>query len=159
MGGVCRDPEGQYFVWSSYFYLATQECLLSYSKPNGDATINNLELGMLIMHLLLFASRMETLAHIHTYVDNMAAQGWANRGSARTASSVGPILREISLVERRQHIHASIGCVPGEKKRWRMLCRGSLTFHTRNFSPISIHTSRRESLDVCPPCHPCAGDR
>ena len=44
------------------------------------------------MQLLLFPPRMASLAHIHTYDDNKAAQGWANRGSVRTASAVGPIL-------------------------------------------------------------------
>ena len=52
------------------------------------------------MHILLFTPSMTPLAHIHTYVDNTAAQGRANRGSASTSSSVGPILQEPSLVAR-----------------------------------------------------------
>ena len=66
------------------------------------------------MHLLLFTPRMDPLAHIHMYFDNTAAQGWSNRGSFRTASAVVPILRELSLEPSRQHIHASVGSVPGE---------------------------------------------
>ena len=66
------------------------------------------------MHLLIFSPRMPSLAHIHMYVNKTVAQGWANRGSVSTASSVGPILRELSLAARRQHIHDSVGRVLGE---------------------------------------------
>ena len=58
---------------------------------------------------MLFTPRMAILEHIHTCVDNMAAQGWANRGIIITASSVGPILQEISLAERLKHIQISVG--------------------------------------------------
>ena len=87
---------------------------MSSSKPTRDVTINNLELGAILMQLLIFAPRMVPLAHIHTYANNTAAQGSANRGSFSTSSYVGPILWEISLVCRRQHIHTSVGRVPGE---------------------------------------------
>ena len=66
------------------------------------------------MQILLFAPSMAPLLHIHVYVDKTAAQVWANRGSVITASSVGPIPQELYLVDRRQHIHASVGRVPGE---------------------------------------------
>ena len=66
------------------------------------------------MQLLLFAPRMEPLLHIHNYFINTAVQGWANRGSVIMASSVGPILQEIALTARRQHIQSSAGNVPGE---------------------------------------------
>ena len=92
MGGVCQDPDGQYFVWKYPFSLATQARLMPYSKPNGDVTINNLELGVLLMQLLIFVPRMVPLAHIYTYVNNTESQVWAKRGSVRTASSIRPIL-------------------------------------------------------------------
>ena len=66
------------------------------------------------MHILLFAPRMAPLMHIHTYVNKTSEEGWANRGSVSTASSVGPILQELALAERQQHIHASVGHVLGE---------------------------------------------
>ena len=69
------------------------------------------------MQILIFTPNMAPLAHIHMYVDNTAAQVWANRGSVSTASSVGPILRELSLASRQQHIHASVGRVPGEDNK------------------------------------------
>ena len=92
MGGLCGDPEGQYFVWKFPFSLATQARLVSSSNPTGDATINDLELGALLMQILIFAPRIEPLAHIHTYINNTEAKGLANRGSVSTASSVGPIM-------------------------------------------------------------------
>ena len=58
MGGVFRDPEGQYFFWRSPFYLATQARLMSSFNPNGDVTINYLDIGALLMQLLLFPPRM-----------------------------------------------------------------------------------------------------
>ena len=114
MGGICRDPEGKHFVCRSPFSLTTQAHLVSSYNPTGYVTINKLELGALLMQILIFTPRMDPLAHIHTYVNKTAAQGWANRGSFSTASSVVPILRELYLVARRQHIHASVGRVLGE---------------------------------------------
>ena len=57
---------------------------------------------------------MAPLAHIHTYVDNIAAQVWSNRVSVSTASSVRTMIRELALAARRQHIHDSVGRIPGE---------------------------------------------
>ena len=90
---------------------------MSSSKPTVDVTINYIELGALLMQILIFAPRIAPLEHIHTYVNNTAAQGWANRGSVSTASSVGTIMWELSLVDRRQHIHTSVGRVPGEDNK------------------------------------------
>ena len=66
------------------------------------------------MQILIFTPRMALLVHIHMHVDDTAAHGWDNKGIVITASSVGPILRELSLAARRQHIHASVGRAPGE---------------------------------------------
>ena len=67
------------------------------------------------MQLLIFTPMMAPLAHIHTYVDDTAAQGWSNQGSVSMASAVGPILREIALSVRLQRNHASVRRVPGEE--------------------------------------------
>ena len=60
---------------------------------------------------------MVPLAHIHAYVNNMAAQRWANRGSVSTASYFGTTLWELYLAARRKHIHTSIVWVPGEENK------------------------------------------
>ena len=69
------------------------------------------------MQILLFVPRMGPLAHIHTYVNNTAEQGLANRGNVSTASSIGPMLRELALAARRQHIHVSVGRIPGKDNK------------------------------------------
>ena len=73
MGEVCLYPEVQYFVWCYLFSLTTQTRLVSSSNPREDATINNLNLGALLMKILLFVPRMASLAQIHNYVDNTSA--------------------------------------------------------------------------------------
>ena len=55
--------------------------------------------------------------HIQTYVNNIVAQRWTNMGSVSTASSVKTILRELYLEAMRQHIHASVGHIPGEDNK------------------------------------------
>ena len=42
MGGFCRNPEGQWFVWRSQFSTETQSRLVSNTNPKGDVTINDL---------------------------------------------------------------------------------------------------------------------
>ena len=60
---------------------ATKRRLLTDANPGGDLTINNLELAAYVVHLHLFAPNMAHLGHIHILVNNMAAEGWAQRGS------------------------------------------------------------------------------
>ena len=90
---------------------------MSSSNRTRDVTINNPELGALLMQILIFAPRMALLAHIHTYINNTKAQGWANRGSVSIASSVGKIMWDLSLAARRQQIHAYVGHVSGEDNK------------------------------------------
>ena len=108
MGGIFQDPEGQYFVWGYPFSRSNQACLVSSSNPNRDVTINNLDPGELPIQLLLFALRMVPSDHIHTYIDNTAAQGWNNQCSIIISSSVVPILRYIFFAARWKHIHACV---------------------------------------------------
>ena len=77
------------------------------SKPTGYVTINNMKLVAFLMEIPLFDPSMALLVHIHIYVNNTAAQVWSNRDSVSTTFLVGPILRELALVMRRQHTHAS----------------------------------------------------
>ena len=60
---------------------------------------------------------MVPLPHIHTVVDNTAAQGWANRCRVSSFFAVGPILRELSLLIRQWHLCASMGRVRGEDNK------------------------------------------
>ena len=88
MWGVCRDPEGQYFVWNSPFSATTQERLVSFTNPQIETTIKNLGIGSLIMQILLFVLWMVLLKHTRTYIDNTSSHGWAYRGTVITTSVV-----------------------------------------------------------------------
>ena len=76
-------------------------------------TINNLELVTLLAQAQLFAPKMSPLVHISTAVDNMAAQGWANRGSVSSETAVGPILRDLNLLICNHKIYSSVQCISG----------------------------------------------
>ena len=91
--------------------------MVSSSNPKGDVTINYPDIAALLLQILLFAPRMPPLMHIDTYVNEIAAQRWSNRGSVSTYSSVGPILRELALATMIQHIHTYVGRVPGEENK------------------------------------------
>ena len=75
-----------------------QDRLISDTKPKGDMTINDLELSALLAQIQIFAPKMHPLVHIRTAVDNMEAQGWANRGSVSLATAFGPILWDIAFL-------------------------------------------------------------
>ena len=75
--------------------------------------ITNLEIAALIAQVHLFSTKMHPLAHIHIYMDNMAAQRWSNRFSISSATAVGTILQNISLLTRTHQIYASAGRTKG----------------------------------------------
>ena len=127
------------------------------SNPTVDVTINDLELGSLAMQILIFAPRMVPMVHIHTYINNTASHGWAHRGSSSKASSVGPILWELSLMDRRKHIHTSVGRVPGEDNKMAGAALWITHLPDQQFFPTSAQNSHRASLGVCSLCHMCAG--
>ena len=62
--------------------------MVSHSNPTLDVTINDLELGLLAMQLLVFSPGIVPLDHIHMCINNTATQGWDNRSSFSTSSSV-----------------------------------------------------------------------
>ena len=111
MGGVFQDPTGQWLVWCSLFFAKTQNRLVSESVPQGDITINNLELAAFLVQHHLLAPRVIPLFHIRTVIDNTASQGWANRGRVISSCAVGAILRELALLTRQWRLYASIGQV------------------------------------------------
>ena len=145
MGGVCQDPEGQWFVWRSPFSEATQARLVTDTNPTGDVTINDLEITALLAQVLLFSPKMNTLAHIRKAVDKMAAQGWANRGSVSSATAVGPILPALALLTRTHKIYSSVQRIAAKDNKMAdaasilthltkkmFLCHFTLTFPQKN---------------------------
>ena len=115
MGGVCKDPEGQWFVWRSPFSMDTQARLVSDTNPKGDVTINDLELSALLVQVHIFSPKIHTLSHIYTAVDNTVAQGWTKYGSVSSATVIGPILRDIALMTRTHNIYSSARSITGAK--------------------------------------------
>ena len=71
MGGVCQDPECQWFVWISSFSTEAQAILVLDTNFKVEVMINDLELSALLAQVHIFAPKMDTLAHICTAVDNM----------------------------------------------------------------------------------------
>ena len=92
MGGVFRDPTDQLFVWTYPFYRETQDKLISDLTPQGDITINDLELLALLDQIHIFMTRIQPLEHILTTVDNISVQSWPNMGSIRSATALIPVL-------------------------------------------------------------------
>ena len=108
IGGFCKYPDGQWYVWCSLFTTNMHAQLVPFDNPYGDITINYLELCTFFAQIAIFSLRMALLDHIQTFTDIIAAQGWANHGRISTASVIGPFLREIALITRQQHMHSSI---------------------------------------------------
>ena len=101
---------------SQPFFTTTQWKLISFENHKCDIMINDLELGILLLQILLCFKLMAPLENIRTYVDNMAAQGWATCGSVSTATAVVHILQELFLVARQRNISSSILLIAGEEK-------------------------------------------
>ena len=97
MGGACKEPEGQWFVWCSSFSTETQDRIVLDTNPKGGVTINDLEIATLLVQVHLFAPKMHTLSHTCISVDDIAVQGWANIGSVSLATAVSPILRNLAF--------------------------------------------------------------
>ena len=108
MGGVCQDPDGQWFVWSSLFSKKTQSRCVTDTNPKNDVTINDLELAILFAQVNIYPLKMDTLSQICTAMDNTAAQGWSKPRSVRLAAVVGHILWELALLTRMHKIYSSV---------------------------------------------------
>ena len=110
------------------------------------------------MQLLIFTPMMAPLAHIHTYVDDTAAQGWSNQGSVSMSSLVGPMLREVALSVRLQHTHASVRRVPGEENKIAYAALWLTHLPDRQFlSHFCRHFLQSNTWRLPPPCRPISG--
>ena len=66
MGRFCQDAIGPILHLEFPFSTVTQSRVVSSSNPKEDVTINDLDLGALLMQLLLSTPKMAPLEHIHT---------------------------------------------------------------------------------------------
>ena len=114
MGRICRDPTGQWFFWKAYFPPTTQALLASSNNPRGDISINDLNMCIYLAHISLFCPCMSPLAHILSQFNNTAVMGGTKRSIVSTATTVGPLLRYISLLSINSHVHSPIYHISGE---------------------------------------------
>ena len=109
MGGVCFIPTREWNFWRLAMDSYTKHHLLTDDNPGRYLTINDIELVAYVAHLHFFALKIPPpLDHIHTPVDNMAAEGWAQRVIAIWSTSVEKLLREAVWITRQMHIHAFV---------------------------------------------------
>ena len=71
------------------FSEATQDRLVTDMNPNGDLTINGLELFDFFAQVQLFSPKIDTLSRIRTAVNNTTSQGWANHRMSAWKHLVG----------------------------------------------------------------------
>ena len=82
-------------------------------QPSGNRITNDLGPAAYVANLHLFVPKTAHLEHIHTLVDNTAAEGWDRRGSVSLATYVGTLLHEAAWITRQTHIHASFKRITG----------------------------------------------
>ena len=90
-----------------------QAILVSDTKPKGDMMVNYLDLSALLVQVQLFSPKMDTSAHIHISVNKTEAQGWSNHRSVRSATAVGPIFQDLSLMMIMHKIYSSVQRISG----------------------------------------------
>ena len=95
-------------MWRSPFSWETQPIILCDKKPKGNVKINDLEIAEPLAQIHIFAPKMQPLEHTNTAVDNTPAQGWSRRVSVRSATVVGTILQNLTLMTQSRQIYASI---------------------------------------------------
>ena len=116
MGSICHDPTRESFIWHSYLSSTTQQRLVPFDNPSGEITINCLEILKFLPHIIIFSLCMAPLAHILIYVENAGDQGWTQCRIVITASRVGILLRDITMITYHQYIHYPIRNITGEDK-------------------------------------------
>ena len=82
LGGVYFDNKGTPYVWQLPLPQHLRESLRTWENPEGQLSINALELSAHVVQLLLKAPLMAPLEHTLDGTDSTSAFGWAMRASA-----------------------------------------------------------------------------
>ena len=90
-------------------------------------------------------------------LDNTAAQGWDNRCSVSSSSSICPIIWELSLFTCQWHLYASIGLVWGEENKMTDTESHLTQLSDRHFLRYFKLTSPHQNPCRKPPFYPRAG--
>ena len=115
-------------------------------QPQEGRDDHNLELAALLAKVYIFATKMHTLANIRTAVDNTAEQGWVNHRSDRSATAVGPILRDLALLTWKHKIYSSVQRIAGADNKMDDATSPEIFFCNISHSP-----SCRKILCGCSP--------
>ena len=109
-----------YIVWQLERPLEIQRRLVTDDNPNGDISINDLELAGIVINFIVLETIMPSLQnkHIGTYCDNTSAVSWANK--LRTSKSI-PAAWLLRLLGLRQLTSKSSSLttlsIPGEDNK------------------------------------------
>jgi hypothetical protein len=109
-----------YVVWQIQWPLDIQQRLINDDNPEGDISINDLELAGIVLNFLALEVIMPSIEnkHVGTYCDNTSAVSWANK--LRTSKSI-PAARLLRLLGLRQLASKSSSLttlnIPGEENK------------------------------------------
>jgi hypothetical protein len=86
-------------VWRVPWPADITNRLISPANPNGDLTINDLEMAGLLLHYLVLEDVTDTLEHKHAaaWCDNTSAVSWARRLASRHSLVGQRLVRALSL--------------------------------------------------------------
>ena len=100
----------QYWVWQFEWPLDIQKELVSATNRNGRITINDLELGGLVLGWLVLEHVVEdlTFKHVGSFCDNTSSVAWAYKGSTATSMAAARLLRLLSIRQRTRQASSLI---------------------------------------------------
>ena len=121
-GGVVTpglDPS-KHWVWQLEWPEDIKRRLISLANPQGDITINDLELAGLVLGWLVLEHVCDhlTFKHVGMFCDNTSAVSWAFKGSTSTSIIAGRLLRFLALRQRTRQTSSLLPLhVAGEHNR------------------------------------------
>lgn len=91
----------------------TAQRLLTEENPEGDITINDIDMAVYSSYLNIFAPLVEPLEHIYTKVENMSVGICKRRRRVSSTIAVGPLLREEEWICLQTQTHISVAQIVG----------------------------------------------
>ena len=111
-GGVVvpGTDDTKHYVWQFKWPEDIKSRLITWKNPNGDLTINNLELAALVLGWLVIEYTNADLQfkHIGSFCDNTPTVAWATKGHTSKSIAAGRLLRLLLLRQRQRQCSALI---------------------------------------------------
>lgn len=100
----------KFWVWQEEWPEDIKARLITADNPNGDLTINDLELAGMVLGWLGLEMVISDLCckHVAMFCDNTSAVAWAFKGSTSTSIAAGRLLRLLSLRQRTRQASSLI---------------------------------------------------